>query len=102
MNILVVCAGAVCRSVAMALVLKQDGHDAIAISADWNYPDTFDMMSQWADRIVLMEPKFKGHIHSLYHDKIRVCDVGPDIWLNPLKDDLLQKCYNWVKDGGLN
>jgi len=101
MRVLTVCAGAVCRSVAMALVLKSKSHDAIALSSDWNSTDTFDMLTDWADRVVLMEPKFQGKIHFKDCKKIRICNVGPDIWKNPLNEDLLDMCWKWVNEGGL-
>ena len=98
---LTVCAGAVCRSVAMALILKGEGMDAVALSFDWNTDMTFRWLSRWADRIVVMEPKYATKILERYRTKIRVCDVGPDIWRNPLKDELLGKCDAWVRAGGL-
>lgn len=102
MRVLTVCAGAVCRSVAMALLLKSDGMDAVALSFDWNKAQTFKMLSRWADRIVVMEPKYAPAIPEEFRAKMRVCDVGPDVWRNPLHDGLWGKCHEWVKAGGLS
>ena len=99
--VVTVCAGAVCRSVAMALFLKGEGIDALALSFDWNTPATFSMLSKWADRIVVMEAKYAAKIPAKYTGKVRVCDVGPDRWRNPLHEELLGKCHAWFTAGGM-
>lgn len=102
LKVLTVCAGAVCRSVAMALFLKGEGHDAVALSADWNSRETFELLSTWAYVIVLMEPQYLSMIPVEFHSKVKVCDVGPDVWRNPMNEELLEKCYDWVNGGGLS
>ena len=103
MKILTVCAGAVCRSVGMAYVLKRHfQHDALAISYDYNAPSTFLALSRWAKRIVVMQPHFADRIPEKYKPKVRVCDVGRDIWVDPLNEELLEKCFIWIRNGGLD
>lgn len=101
MRVLTICAGAVCRSVGMAYLLKKSGIDAVALSHDWNTAGTFKMLCRWADRIVTMEPKYAVVVPEAFMDKLRICDVGKDIWVDPLHDELLDKCRQWLDKGGL-
>jgi hypothetical protein len=84
---LTICEGGTVRSVALAFQLKDHGQDAIAGSWRWNSPETFRMLFEWADYIVLMQEEFLPHVIELPGfdiDKARVVDVGPDTYGNPL------------------
>lgn len=48
------------------------------------------MLGAWADYIIVMEPKFAEKFLLKFKEKIRILDVGPDVWMNPL-DKGLQK-----------
>jgi len=85
------------RSVAMAFVLKHhEGLDALAAAHDGNSQETLDMLSGWADRIIVMEPKFalgilKKDIHKLVPPELT--NVGMDRWMNPLHPELQEKVF---------
>ena len=107
MKILTICDGATVRSVCLARLLKDgqvDGrtHDALAASGFWNSKKTFRMLCEWADLVVVMETHMKDqYVPRDYHDKTKVCDVGPDIYQNPLHPDLMTRCRHWIKQEGL-
>lgn len=81
----------------MALLLKENGHDAVSISYDWNSNETFEMMCYWAEKIIPMREKFIDRIPEEYHNKILKVDIGEDIWGNPLNKDLWSKCIDIMK-----
>lgn len=89
MKFLCVCEGGTIRSVSLAWVLRYDHHqDAIAASWLKNSQETLDMLAQWADKIVVMQPHFSSKFTG-FREKILVVDVGPDIWKNPLHPQLM-------------
>lgn len=101
---LCVCEGGVVRSAALATVLRWDfGQESVALSAAKNGHEIFDMLSAWADYIILMQPAFETSIPKKYASKIRVFDVGPDVWGNPMHKDLRkivgEKAQEWYTAG---
>lgn len=91
MRILTICRGAVVRSVALALIAKQNHHDAVALSADWNSPRLFAILSKWADLILYVEPDMDKLVPEEHRSKA-ICTFGleKDVWMNPLHRDLLK------------
>jgi hypothetical protein len=85
----------------MAWRLKMNGHDAVPISYDWTFDDTFEMMCNWADKIMPMEDRFSSRVPDEYKHKILGADVGPDIWGNPTDSDLSNKCTLIMKSYNL-
>lgn len=86
------CQGGNSRSVAMAYLLKYFYNiDAIACSWEKNSPETLKMLFEWADNILIMQGNFEQYIPEEYKSKIRVTDVGPDIWFS-IRKDLVQLC----------
>lgn len=76
----------------MAHILKaMYGHDAIAVGHDLNTQKTIDMLADWADRIIVMQPQYAVGLPQRDAHKIIVLDIGPDVWLNPLSTDLQKK-----------
>lgn len=75
---------------AMAHVLKYI-HNQDALAASWlkTYPETMQMLSAWADRIVLMQPRFLECIPEEHRKKVKVVDVGLDRWSNCLHPELV-------------
>lgn len=101
---LTVCEGGVVRSVSMATVLRWDfGQDAIPVSSAKSGPEAIFLLAEWADYIILMEPKFETCIPKKYAHKIRVFDVGPDVWGNPMHPELRQmvgeQVEKWQRKG---
>ncbi len=101
---LTVCEGGAVRSVSLATVLRWDfQQDAIPLSAAKNGPEAVDLLCEWADYIVLMQPTFETVVPKKYSAKIRVLDVGPDIWFNPMDNRLRQivgeAAEQWSRNG---
>jgi predicted protein tyrosine phosphatase len=93
MKVLTVCQGGNSRSVGCGFLLKYKyGIDAIACGWEGNKPETVEFLCEWADIIMIMQTEFDKHIQPRFHYKLRVVDVGPDIWCNSLHPDLLAKC----------
>lgn len=97
MKVLTICSAGACRSVAMAHVLKQEfGHDAVPVGRDKNSKETIDLLSKWADRIILMQPDYGVGLLKEYWMKVvppGLTDVGPDVWVNPLSPRLQEKVF---------
>ncbi len=101
MKIVTMCRQGLVRSVALADVLKMHFRpvDVIPIGHFANSAATIAMLSGWADRIVVMETHYKKHVPLEFHDKVLICDVGPD------KDNpqgsktpkLITQCWQWVR-----
>jgi predicted protein tyrosine phosphatase len=89
MKVLTICSAGTVRSVAMAHRLKHDyGIDAVPLGHDLNSQDTIDKMSDWADLILVMQPKYAEGILKRNAHKVVVADVGMDRWANPLNPEL--------------
>jgi hypothetical protein len=81
MKYLVVCDGGNVRSHALAFELKWvHKQEAIAAGRIHLSPETMNMLSEWAERIILMQPHMIESIPEEYHNKVTVVDVGPDRW----------------------
>lgn len=81
MRYLCVCDGGNVRSHALAFHLKwHKKREAIAVGRIHVSKETMHMLSDWADRIVLMQPHMAESIPKEFHSKIVVVDVGEDHW----------------------
>jgi predicted protein tyrosine phosphatase len=103
MKILCVCEGGSNRSVGLTNLLKDNpvqNHDAVAVGWRFNDFDTLAMLCAWAQIIVVMEPYMVEKIPPACKDKIKVCDVGPDIYGHPKHPELIQKAVNWMRAEG--
>lgn len=81
MKYLCVCDGGNVRSAALAFWLKHFAkQEAIAVGRLQVSKDTMNMLTEWADRIIIMQPHMIESISENHHDKVTVCDVGPDRW----------------------
>lgn len=89
MKFLCVCEAGCVRSGALAFSLRYNfGQGRVFQASHSKTPqEDLDMLAAWADYIVVMEPKFADKFEQ-FKEKIRVLDVGPDIWKNPLHPDL--------------
>jgi hypothetical protein len=101
---LTVCEGGAVRSVSLATVLRWDfQQDAVPLSAAKNGHEAVDLLCEWADYIILMQPTFETAIPKKFAHKIRVLDVGPDIWFNPMDERLReivgQAAEKWKQNG---
>lgn len=103
MKIITVCAAGLCRSVAMADVLKCHFRDTdvVPVGVDLNSDEIKTILFTWADKIILMEKEFIDRISHEFADKILICDVGPDIWKNPKHPELIGKVWDFARTLGL-
>lgn len=83
----------------MAHVLKHDyGIDAIPAGHDVNSQETLDMLSDWADRIIVMQPHYASDLPQRNAYKIIRLNIGPDVWGNSLHPDLIGKVKMIARD----
>lgn len=78
------------RSAPLAYVLK-DAHGQEAIAGGWQSlnHDTIRMLCAWADYVVVMQPAFKKYIPDEFQAKVRVVDVGQDVYGTPMHPHLM-------------
>jgi protein-tyrosine-phosphatase len=101
MKIAVFCKGGITRSAAMANELKRYGHDVLAAGLGYNAPETIQMLTDWADRIVVMQKELVQLVPMSGRGKMVVADVGPDVWTNSSDPDLVARvrviAQEWAK-----
>jgi len=86
---LCVCEGGTVRSGALAWSLRYNFGRTRVFQASYakSPPEDHKILADWADYIIVLESKFADKFDA-WKEKVRVLDVGPDIWLNPLHKDL--------------
>lgn len=103
MKVAVFCKGGICRSAAMANVLKTYGHDVLNAGLGYNSPETIQMLTDWADRIVVMQKELADLVPMSGRSKMVIADLGPDVWDNSADPDLVNRCRviaeAWAKKG---
>jgi len=94
-RIVTMCQGGHVRSVALKYLLKYEhGHDVIACGWESNPLSTREMLFEWADFIVIMQPEFVRYVPKEYHNhgdgtrKLFCYDVGNDRFHNPFHSEL--------------
>lgn len=99
MRILCVCEGGNTRSVALARLLRDEyGVDALACGWRNNSGDTLDMLCRWADHIVVMQREFKQKVGEQFQAKVRILDVGPDVFGTPTHPALTEMIVAGVRN----
>ena len=98
MNILCICAAGSTRSVACANALKHRGQDAVAAGWHYNSPEPIGILSRWADRIVLMYDWKPEFIPPDQRHKVRLLNVGRDIWQTPTHPNLVDIVNNAIDE----
>ena len=113
MKVLTICIGGMVRSSGISDVLRNDmGIDSVAISAINNKPETVDMLCQWADIIVPVEPRYENEVDKEHLDKWtscnmwkdeysakrRVMNLGADIWGNARHPELRNIIKSRIKE----
>jgi len=93
MKILVLCDEGNNRSVMVAHHLKYWGHDVIPAGVKRNSPATLQMLSEWADKIIVTElrqiPEIEATWSTNFTPKIDIWNIGPDNYPRPFNKDLL-------------
>ncbi len=99
-KVLVVCAAGNSRSAALSWQLKSPEFncDAIAVGCQVAPRETIEMLCEWADEIVVMTEGFKKYIFHPHCDKIKLCEVGEDRWVNPTHPELVGIVLKWAKE----
>lgn len=98
-KILTVCSAGLVRSVGLADVLKVHFNvDALPAGIDGNSKETLEMLYEWADTIVLMMDVWVSRIPEQYKYKVKVCEVGVDIYGSSRNRELIDKVYRWVRE----
>ena len=81
MKVLCLCQKGNSRSVVLAWLLrKQFGHETLAAGMVTASRATRKMLYEWADRIILVVPRYQHRIPEECRDKLRVIDAGGDPW----------------------
>lgn len=98
-KIITMCHQGLCRSVALADVLKLHFRpvDVIPIGHFGNTKETQKMLFNWADYIIAMEIHYFKYIPEEYKHKRWVCDVGPDTYHSSKNPFLIEQCWNWCR-----
>lgn len=101
MKILTMCGYGHNRSVAAAYILSHDqGHETVAVGHRHGQ-ELRAYLYAWADRIVVMEPHYARYVPAAYAGKVRVCNVGPDVYGDPRNVTLSNHIKRWIVSGGL-
>lgn len=99
MKFLCVCAGGNIRSRAMAYILmERHKQDALSAGALYQPQTIAHLAATWADRIIVMEPKFLEVIPFPIRGKVKVNDVGQDTYGTCWNFLLIDKCAAFAKD----
>lgn len=79
MKVVCLCQKGNSRSVVLAWLLrKRFKHETLAAGMVTTSRKTREMLYQWADRIILVVPRYQHWIPEEFHDKLRVVDAGQD------------------------
>lgn len=92
MNVLCLCRGGLVRSAALAAQIRYaTPHDAIAYGLAKAHGKTLEHLIRWANRVVLLDTSEK-YVRLLDEilgrGRYAVCNIGDDIWQNPLNPHL--------------
>lgn len=89
------------RSVALAWLLKQLGHDAIAVGMRCMGRDTRKMMLDWAEMIILLHEKCGEGVPQEYWSKLKMWPIERDVWFKQPDKDLIDILRTHMKRDGL-
>lgn len=102
-KILTVCQRGNSRSVATAYILKDERQysDVLACGIETVSPNTFTMLADWADKIIVVGEKYvwdKVPKNEHTDNKVTWVDVGPDQWGNPFHPELQALARKFLDD----
>lgn len=101
MRVLAVCTYGHSRSVAVVRELHARGHDAVAVG--WKTSgDALPLLCAWASRIIVVQESMRTKILTIFQDRVRVFELGPDIWSNPYHPDLAARVREILERQGLS
>lgn len=98
-KILTICEFGNSRSVGCAFLLKAKYHkDAIACGICSTSPETFDMLCNWADNIIITFAPIARDINEKYKNKVLIWDVGADRYWTPPSKELIDQYEQYYKN----
>lgn len=95
LKILSLCQWGLVRSVAVRRILIDElGADVIAAGIEKNDEETLKMLGDWADVIFIAAKNlaFSPNASVFDRNKIKLLNIGDDVWQNPRHKDLERKC----------
>jgi len=102
-RVLCVCMGGDVRSGTLARILKHEFNmDALAVGVGYATAETFHMLAEWADHIVIPadKPVWDSDMIRPWERKVIWWDIGPDVWHQPLHPELLgilsELAHKWL------
>lgn len=100
-KILTVCLVGISRSVGLTDVLKLHFKPVdvipVGVAHNANTQETLTMLAEWADHIVIMHQPLVHKFPKGFEDKIKVCDVGPDVYGGSNRAVLIDKVWRWAR-----
>lgn len=98
-KIMTMCRQGLVRSVGMTDVLKLhfEPVDVIPLGYAGNTSNTLQMISSWADKIIIMREKYKKYIPEEFHGKVFICDVGHDNYHSAQHPKLIAQAWTWLR-----
>lgn len=99
-KVLVFCSEGNSRSVGCAYVLKSRPHRADALAAGIRRvsPETKKMLCEWAEIIIIMHDELVPHLPEEYLPKMKLWNVGEDIYARGWKNGLTDKVKDFIKN----
>lgn len=98
-KILAICEWGNSRSVALAWLLKEQYHkDALACGICVVGPDTFKMLYDWAEMVIVTDARLTHPYFEQYSYKTEFWDVGPDVYFRGFDPDLIEQYRRYLKD----
>jgi len=105
MKILCLCHRGNSRSVALAWILKDKmremKHEVIATGVGVVSRKTRRMLYDWAELVILVDKRYKHWIQEKYWGKLKVWDVGRDVYFRGFDEKLIEKFEKYIKLEGL-
>lgn len=98
MKILCLCQKGNSRSAALTWYLrKYMGHETLAAGMRTTSEETKKVLFNWAEMIILVVKEYKGEIPRKCWNKLKVWDVGRDIYFRGFDERLINKFKNYIK-----
>lgn len=99
MNILIMCIRGDHRSVCMASILRNEKkqRDVITCGAYTFSQETLVMLYDWADKIIVVDPKVQESVHPEYRDKMVILDMGDDPWGPSFAPQFKDRAHELIK-----
>lgn len=96
------CAGANVRSIGLKYLLRYKyGHESLACGQDANSKETIEMLCNWADYIIVVEPDYIKFIPEKYQSKMFCYNIGIDRFGYAFHPELLDGFDKMIVEHGM-